>query len=38
VTDERRQCADEVRSFFLAELERGDIRRRRDHIAIRVSR
>ena len=38
VTDECRQRADEVRPFFLAKFERRNIRRWRDHVAIRIGR
>ena len=34
--DERRQRADEERALLLAELERREVRRRRDRIALRV--
>ena len=33
LADERGERADEKRAFFLPELERGDVRRRRDRIA-----
>src|SRR4030095_506952 len=36
VPDQCGERADEKRPFFLAELERGEIRRRRNHVARRV--
>ena len=38
VADQRRQCADEERAFLFAELERRDVRRRRNDVAFLVGR
>ena len=37
VTHQRRQRAHQIRSLFFSEFQRGDIRRRRNHVSFRIS-